>query len=103
MESQDIRKATVAASTSRSMTGSGEAVEEMDTSTTVKEDNRDQLEEEEEEVSSSASQEEADSEELGQTEECEVDSVTSSSRGRAKKDGAHIARRRQASGRSLNK
>ena len=102
MESQDIRKATVAASTSRSMTGSGEAVEEMDTSTTVVEDNHDHLEEEEE-VSSSASPEEADSEEMAQAEECEVDSVTSSSRGRAKKEGAHIARKRQASGRSLNK
>ena len=101
MESQDIRKATVDTSISRTEDGDGEIVEEMDTTTTVLEDGCDQLVEEE--ASSSALPEDTGSEELAQPEECEVDSATSSNHERAKRDGIRAARRQQTSGRSLNK
>ena len=104
MESQDIRKATTDTSTSRNTNDEEEIVEEMDPRTAMMEDDHGQLVEEE--ASSSALPGDADSEELGQTEEFEIDSVTfSSSHRRAKKGGVHIhvARRQRTSGRSLNK
>lgn len=101
MESQDIRKATVDTSISRTENGDGEIVEEMDTTMSVIEDDRDQLVEEE--ASSSALPEDTGSEELAQVEECEVDSTTSTRHGRAKRGGICAARRQQTSGRSLNK
>ena len=102
MESQDIQKATVDTSSSGNMNGNGEIGEEMDTTTSMLEDDRDKLVEEEE-ASSSALPEDAGLEELAQAEEGEVDSATSSNHERAKKGGRHVARRQQTSGRSLNK
>lgn len=101
MESQDIRKATTDTSTSRN---TEEIVEEKDPRTAMMEDDHGQLVEEE--ASSSALPGDADSEELAQTEEFEIDSVTfSSSHRRAKKGDVHIhvARKQRTSGRSLNK
>ena len=104
MESQDIRKATTDTSTSRNTNDDEEIVEEMDTRTAMMEDDHGQLVEEE--ASSFALPGDADSEELTQTEEFEIDSVTFSlSHRRAKKGGVHIhgVRRQRTSGRILNK
>ena len=101
MESQDLRKAVLGgdtASTSRVENGSEVAIEEMDTTSVVMEEDGDQMEEE----PSSGLPVGPDSEEReNEDNQHEEDSTPSSIHGRSRKSG--VAKRQHTTGRSLTK